>query len=72
MHDTTSTARLVGATADIDWDSLSKDVTYQLYTPSGWRAVTRDVYRTIRNPANRRVLLKQERKTFNSELFDVN
>jgi hypothetical protein len=66
------TIKLVGATADIDWPSLSRDVTYQLYSPTGgWLPVTREVYRRLTNPQTRRVLLKQERKVINSTLLDT-
>lgn len=65
------TAKLVGATAGIEWDKLSKDVTYQVHTGDRWATVTRAIYATIQNPQNRRVLLKQEQKIINSELIKI-
>lgn len=69
--DSRSSAKFVGATAGIDWDKLSKDVTYQVHTGDRWATVTRAIYATIHNPQNRRVLLKAERKVINSELIKI-
>jgi hypothetical protein len=63
--------RITGAGDSVDWQALGKSVVYQVYTPTGWQTVTRSIYATIRNPQNRRVLLKDTQTIINSELFEI-
>lgn len=54
-----------------DWANLAKPVTYQVHTGDRWATVTRAIYATIRNPQNRRILLRDEKKVTNSELIKI-
>jgi hypothetical protein len=59
------------STATIPWSALVKPVTYQLRAAEYWINIPRNIYATIPNPQNRRILLRDEQKIINSELIKI-
>ena len=53
----------------VDFSTLIRPVTYQLQNGGRWINVSRAIYATIKNPQNRRILLRDEQKVINSELI---